>query len=364
MMRIEPQFDRAERFRQDTAVVWQGPLAGSIDRKGNFVIVPQYSWLGPLEYSSRAFADAGGEYGFVSEEGKIVFPAMLPKAGILVAKHAVVFDAGEFDIYSTEGLKWTSKWVVPPSDDGPLLFAVENTSADASANWRWYMLRVDGTRLPLPRDVESVSAFYGGRATIVQGNRVRIIDENANIIASISGVDEVGTFAKNGLAVFRRGVRFGYINRNGEVEIPPRYEAAHQFSGGLAATALPHSRISYIDSSGKQVIQHDFDHAGLFVNERAAVMSTDGSIGYIAKNGEWLVKFSGTSIILTDFAEDGFAYIEVDGRGFFINHGGEEIAGRVPQARIRPYHRPNPAIFGPLWESEAGKRDSEGPKSK
>jgi hypothetical protein len=59
------------------------------------------------------------------------------------------------------------------------------------------------------------------------------------------------SFSEGLAAVHRRG-RWGYVNKDGRLAIPARFQEAHQFSGGLALVMIA-NRVGYIDKTGKYV---------------------------------------------------------------------------------------------------------------
>jgi hypothetical protein len=71
---------------------------------------------------------------------------------------------------------------------------------------------------------------------------------------------------------------FGYIQKDGELKIPDKYEKALPFSEGLAAVKLG-GKWGYIDTLGKFVIQPEFTNAQDFTDGLAAV-SVSGKSDY------------------------------------------------------------------------------------
>lgn len=68
---------------------------------------------------------------------------------------------------------------------------------------------------------------------------------------------------------------FGYMDKEGKVAIPVKYQAAHTiFSEGLAGVMLD-GKFGFIDKSGKQVIPHKYTSANPFSNHVAVVGLTD-----------------------------------------------------------------------------------------
>ena len=58
-----------------------------------------------------------------------------------------------------------------------------------------------------------------------------------------------------GLAAFREGELWGYLNTRGEKVIPPRYKSAGCFHDGLAPVQLATGEYRYIDKEGDEVIR-------------------------------------------------------------------------------------------------------------
>lgn len=98
--------------------------------------------------------------------------------------------------------------------------------------------------------------------------------------------DEVAPFSE-GLAAFRIGDKYGYVNAAGIQTIKARFDAAGPFSEGLAAVRLG-KKYGYVDKTGKLAIDVRFDDALPFSEHRAAV-KTMGKYGYIDPSGEMVI---------------------------------------------------------------------------
>ena len=80
--------------------------------------------------------------------------------------------------------------------------------------------------------------------------------------------------------------KWGYIDRDGRLAIPPRFHDAWGFSEGLAVVKLEWAS-GYIDRSGRFVIEPKYQYAGPF-NGGRALIQTDGMWEYIAPSGKSL----------------------------------------------------------------------------
>jgi hypothetical protein len=84
---------------------------------------------------------------------------------------------------------------------------------------------------------------------------------------------------------FFRDGKFGYIDRNGNIVIPARFEDARDFSEGLATVQIG-DKYGCIDSSGKVVIPPKFDFIYEFKNGLSYILIDGMSNGKIDKTGK------------------------------------------------------------------------------
>ena len=82
-------------------------------------------------------------------------------------------------------------------------------------------------------------------------------------------------------------LRFGYIDKAGEMTVPATLERAGDFADGLAA-ARQGGRVGYLDVEGKWVIEPQFRAAETF-SEKLAAASDGTRIGYIDPVGKWVI---------------------------------------------------------------------------
>lgn len=82
---------------------------------------------------------------------------------------------------------------------------------------------------------------------------------------------------------------FGFIDRNGEVVIEPRFEMVQDFGEGLAGARFKtNDRWGFIDRDGRRVISPQYEGAGRF-SEGLCAVQEDGLWGYIDREGEWVI---------------------------------------------------------------------------
>lgn len=104
----------------------------------------------------------------------------------------------------------------------------------------------------------------------------------------------------------------GYIDRNGSVAIARRYKAdrfpnaVRRFSEDLAAVEVD-GKWGYIDKQGRMAVPPQFETAEAF-SEGLAAVEVDGKYGFIDKSGEFVIK---PRFDLATKFSDGFARVIV-----------------------------------------------------
>lgn len=162
--------------------------------------------------------------------------------------------------------------------------------------------------------------FEDGYAIVERDGKWGVINERHEVVVPFEW-DGCYGFSE-GLAAVQRDGLWGYVDTTGTVVIAPAFFMADSFYGGLAAVQ-PEARGKYgfIDKSGAMAIPPRWDWAGGFSGLLAPVMS--GEFGFIDRSGRVVIPLQYDSA--AGFV-DGRAEVEKDGRVFYINFRGEEVA--------------------------------------
>ncbi|MBQ7096980.1 MAG: WG repeat-containing protein [Clostridia bacterium] len=124
----------------------------------------------------------------------------------------------------------------------------------------------------------------------------------------------------SGLAVVKKGNKYGYINTLGEEVIPFRFDNAYGFSNGMAKVKI-NGKYGYIDRTGNLTVDAIYDDGGDFFEEVVWVRK-DGKFGYVDKLGNVVIPF------IYDHAypfTEGVASVKKDGFYGFIDHSGNTV---------------------------------------
>lgn len=98
----------------------------------------------------------------------------------------------------------------------------------------------------------------------------------------------------------------GYVDRNGDVVIPRRFEQAGVFSSGLAAV-MHKGRVGFIDPKGSFVIAAAFTAAKTFREGVAPACHEGKGWGFIDRHGAWVIP---PSFAFADSFSDGVAVVK------------------------------------------------------
>jgi hypothetical protein len=162
----------------------------------------------------------------------------------------------------------------------------------------------------------------------------------------------------DGLIPIRKGEKWGYLDKDGKLAIPAKYDRVTGFNSGHAVAMLNKNFIilntngeespvegsgvldvkefaenlapfraadktfGFVDDNGKVVIKPQFESVGYFVDGMAWAKTGDGKVGYINKTGEWVISPQFT--VAKEFdASSGLARVKTGDSWAYVNKTGE-----------------------------------------
>jgi hypothetical protein len=311
-------------------------LYGYVDANGKWVIEPRFEAANPFSANGSAWVRLEkGKYGSIDKTGKIGlaltpdiydFESVSPD-GVVVA--TAVNKPGDYDRFS--GFVGDKGWIAEPvfRDLKPLpgtgLFQARDKNGMAvllNENGKVAM-KTNGQIIGRHKDVIVATSAKDGRAlfgfadmkgkwivkpsyefihadgesdymTVVGLNgKAGVIDNKGKIIVAPE-FNEIrpGQFANFGLtAAADSNGKYGFIDKNSEWVIKPRFVNAENFSKiGLANVVVTDRKEGYIDSKGEFAIAPEFLDASEFSDVGLApVRAANGKWGLIEENGEFAV---------------------------------------------------------------------------
>lgn len=253
---IHPQFDLASAFQEDRASVMirsedDQQLYAVIDSKGETIVAPQINQIARFSEGRAVFQDAHtGKRGYVDPQGVVVIPAMFDTASAFRngVAHVLMIMIDE-----DEALQRAAK----------VLSRIPASKVDA-LGWN---------DIGIP-----VEHYYIDRSGARLGD-IDVDDEEPALWIAVHDTSEP--------LVRRREQKFGFVSKDGEFVIEAQYEAATEFSEGLAAVRID-QRWGYIGRDGTMVILPQWTFAWPFQGGLAQVEVEDGRTGYIDATGAYV----------------------------------------------------------------------------
>lgn len=288
---------------------------GYIDTSGEVVIAPQFfEAFGFCQGLAAVNFTASDPYGFIDRTGRMVlepqFPLPSELGGGLVA--GVQFRLN--DDFDAPFEEWYSKYtflnpegqlVTQPiyEDFGQCRDGLLSVALDG----KWGCIDTRGELVIIPQ-FDEMGFYCEGLLRVRWDDKIGYIDRQQQVVIPFQPLEQAQDFSE-GLAAFKPyGQGWGYMDRTGQVVVPPQLDYAYSFSEGLAVVVLEGKR-GYIDPSGRFVIPRQFDYAYAFCEEAARVFVGEDYYGFIDKTGRWIAEpqFSGP---MEDFHE-GLALVAV-----------------------------------------------------
>lgn len=233
-----------------------------------------------------------GKWGYITETGEfIIEPRYETAYGFDKNGCALIFENGRYGIIDTDG-----NYILEPVYDsiGPIKYG----RCIAGSDGKYTILNEKYEAVSEPIEYYMDFFYETGYATLYADKGMKgCINADGEIIAEPI-YNELGRFAKNGLANFKLGSRRGYINTKGEIvlELEGCIDAAEFHDNGLAR-AVFEDGIYFINEKGEKVLgpynndtlinPYYFTKSGL-----CKVSSNEtGLVGLMDENGEMLTDF-------------------------------------------------------------------------
>jgi hypothetical protein len=139
---------------------------------------------------------------------------------------------------------------------------------------------------------KDATVFQEGLAWVILENGApSAIDKKGDIKFTLKEAESVRLFSED-LAAFSKvdstSTIWGFVDQSGKQIINPQFDEVGDFNDGKCAVKNKEGKWGYIDKSGKIVINPQFDNAEAFKDGKAGVR-LDDKAGVIDKDGKYLV---------------------------------------------------------------------------
>lgn len=140
---------------------------------------------------------------------------------------------------------------------------------------------------------------------------------------------EMESYSPNELLRVCRNGRYGYINRKGEVVIPPQYDDAQEFRDGLALVTQG-EKTFWIDETGTRVLDRPAGcTAWPFWGEYALLRNERGLYGVMHRSGEMVIPCQWYDTLGYPFYREEITNMRTQTHHAFFNKQGELVTGQM-----------------------------------
>jgi hypothetical protein len=207
---------------------------------------------------AEAFSDGlalvkkDGKYGFIDKEGKSVIEPHFVSA--------TAFSEGLAGVY----LQKTDKYPLFINKKGEAIFYLPNQV----------------TKSFIKKSISENNIFDSSFKNLIN---------NSSLTSTFNAVVSFDRLAfSEDLVSVRVNNQYGYMNKDGKIEIEPQFAYADAFSEGFAQVSIK-GNCAFINKSGQVVIHTPYDYysCSCFSNGLAKIQVV-GQIGYIDKSGQFI----------------------------------------------------------------------------
>lgn len=275
---IEPNFEDAKSFSDGLAAAQQNKKWGFIDASGKWAIEPQYD---NVKYFNSGYALVlkDDQWHYIDKKGQILdIPATNEKLYDFEEGVALFRNGDKIGLLGTDG-----KLVLEPTYDA--IKDIKNGHAKIKKGELWGMIDTKGKEI-IPAEYEDIDNTWSPNGVSGKKGGVSGIVYNGSF-NPIDGATNVWTFQGDSkLTYAEKDKKVGFVDSSGKWVIEPQFDKARAFSDGLAPVANG-KNWGYINEKGEMVIEPQFRDAEVFSDGLAPVKNKDW--GFIDTSGKLVI---------------------------------------------------------------------------
>jgi hypothetical protein len=299
-----------------------------LDENGNEIQQMDYTNVGPFSEGLSPVTKLFGT-GYVNGEGVLVIPTQFGNArkfseGLAWA-HSQAKGNGYIDHEGRQVIASKDFFDGMPFSEGLAAVGARVNSSEKddfrksgeNLPGKWGYIDKSGNFVTAPY-YDQANDYHQNRAAVKRGEDWLFIDERGAQVGE--SYQLTGAFSE-GLAPVRSASKWGFITREGKLEIPCQFEDAQDFSESLAAIKNG-GKYGFINDSGKVAIKPIFKNVDRFSQGLCAAQSDDGKWGFIDQKGSFII--APTYTLAKSFS-DGRALVQAERKCGLIDKAGKYI---------------------------------------
>lgn len=290
-----------------------------------------------------AYVHANGKYGFINGKGELAIPMQYNLVSEFNNGYAVAKQNGKFGCINTSG-----QAAIPFEYDGidTPTNGLVRAKKGRGRSGKWGIINMQNNVIA-PFEYTVIGAIKDGEAVARKGPKLGVINTEGKVVVPIAieadylapfnnGIAEIGMERMVENIAGRPEIRYkykGYVNRDGVIIVPPKYEFIYHFDSvwqagiGVAKVVID-NKVGYLDPKGTVIVPpaytkiEGFEEAYM-TQKGLAKVRVGNKFGYINAQGKQVLapaysSVDGFAATLQDTTK--LAKASIDGKFGYINH--------------------------------------------
>ncbi|MDR3586150.1 MAG: WG repeat-containing protein [Desulfosporosinus sp.] len=157
---------------------------------------------------------------------------------------------------------------------------------------KWGYIHLSDGEIVVPPIYDNAIPFYGDRGRVEKDGKYGFLAPDGSMVIDLIW-DDCGRSFRAGLCPVKRGLLWGYVDKNGTVVVEPSFEIAEQFEiikkEIYGALVKKDGKYGYIDANGQYIFEPNLNDARKFWWKGYAPVMIYGLWGFIDSNGAFAV---------------------------------------------------------------------------
>lgn len=348
-------YDKAYSFNQGISIVSKNRKFGIMNSNGNLASEIAYKKMGKYSHGFISFQGKNNLWGYMNKTGNVVIaPKYFEVKDFSEEGLAFVKPKNLYQVIDTNDIV-----IIQPRFKNNQMF-VHGIAPASITGEEWGLIKTDGKWLKRPRyKLIKNNSNDDDTSFVVQRDHNWYLMDNQLKLNNDTIYKRIDKFSESLAAVYNDKY-CGYINRQGKLVIPLKFEFCGCFANNRARIRLGKSKTHFINTQGKIIDQNGYDYAEDF-KYNYAVVQQNGHYALIDTNSAII---SLSYIRIQEHNSYGFCRTAENGRLTFLSKNSIkllQISGikgliayesKFPVARHKKYiNKPSTldwAIFNPF----------------
>ncbi|GGE57880.1 WG repeat-containing protein [Actibacterium pelagium] len=292
-------YDFASGFRAGVSIVMVDGWWGLIDREARYVVEPKYDVIRFLSHGPYVMFETKGKQGVMHVNGDVLAEAQFDRVNVLSEGLLNVYVSDKAGYYNVErkAFEFEPEFdMAAPFNEGVAQIRIGNETGFIDRNGTYTVELQE----PNKQIMSNFGQFHFDWPKLSPIRKYIDLKRGKKVVGLIDvrtgSILIEPSFASIGMvyddrAVFEDSGKFGYLDATGKIVIPAKFQAASDFSGGLAFVRY-RGDPAYIDKEGEIAIMFDEKRVrGSPFRLKLAFVYGDGRERYIDRDGTAIYSF-------------------------------------------------------------------------